>query len=179
MSHTSEAVEIFVELCMLVMDKFKSAILPFILDSDSINGSSNSNNDKVEISSAPARSMHDLLLIRLELLRDFEEHFDSLYEACKPDFRHESQASLALLQLKKAVIYACVKGLDAVSSAAADPGPVLSPELKSKNKESGTSEATELFNMSNAGRNAIYFSSARRLYAHVDNASDLDPLSAR
>ena len=81
-SHTSEAVEIFVELCMLVMDKFKSAILPFILDSGSINGSSNSNNDKVEISSAPARSMHDLLLIRLSL-RDFEEHFDSLYEACR------------------------------------------------------------------------------------------------
>lgn len=155
-SHTAKAVDVFVDLCMLVVDRLKSAILPYILDISKNSGSGGNNNDSIKVETAgatAARSKHDLMLIRLELLRDLEDHFDNLYEVCKPDFRHESQASLALLQLKKTVIYACVKGLDAVSRDAADPGPVLSPEMKDKDKDkdSGAHEATELFNMSNAG----------------------------
>jgi hypothetical protein len=178
LSQTGQSLDVFVQLCMEVVDKLRSLMAPFLAVAGSggsggnrgtvigsVSGSTNMTRKEVLEITAGAdgvgRSEHDLCLIRLEMMQYFIGHFDGLYEVCKPDFRRDSDASLALLELRGAVVGSCVRGLERMVALSADAGPTLTPEVQSSAADKtdtanggvgvGGSNQTALFNASNAG----------------------------
>lgn len=145
------SIDVFVELCMEFVRSLKKIVSPY-LSSD------------VDDGNKQGRSHHDNCLIRLELASSFMEYFENLYEVCKPDFRKDSAASVALLDLRTAVYTSAITGLQYLVAASNDPGPALSPEEPPYSSLTGemkvtratgagtdVAAATALFGPTNAG----------------------------
>ena len=114
------SMDVFVALCMEFVKRLKEIVSPY-LSSENIG----------------SRSRHDKCLIRLELASSFMEYFDNLYEVCKPDFRKDSAASIALMDLRTDVYKSAVNGLQYLVDTSKDPGPGLSPEESHSSISSG------------------------------------------
>jgi hypothetical protein len=132
----------FTKLCHAVIDGIREKMAPFM---------------DASMYKRRARLVHqnNVFLIRLDMLDVFMMHYHSIYEVCKPDFRKDSSASLALNDLRNSLVLACAEGVEVLIRSSSYKGPILIPSLdKSATKAAGSSHSgaeTEVFSSANAG----------------------------
>jgi len=136
------SVRIFLDTCHAVIDEIKGRIYPFMEDS---------------IYNIQSKQVHknNVFLIRLDMLDSFMTYYHSMYEVCKPDFRKESSASLALTAIRDKLVYACIAGIQELLRSSNDTGPTLDPSydaaVAKKDARNGNRHDMELFSVANAG----------------------------
>ncbi len=130
----------FLHVCHIVIDSLNAQIQPFL--------------GSAVYTTRGGSLVHknNIFLIRLDMLDAFMLYYHSLYELCKPDFRKESSASLALMEIRSSLVRACIEGIDELLRTSAYPGPILDPKLESgAHKPDASGHMTESFTSANAG----------------------------
>ena len=123
MPQNGDSLDVFVGLCMEFIEKIEKIISPLVSDTN------RSNDRKAEEGSI--LSLHNRCLLRLQITIDFLKHFDHLYELCKPDFRKDSKASIALLELRGMLLSSAARALEFFVSAA-NPHKTLTMDTKTE-----------------------------------------------
>jgi hypothetical protein len=108
---TQESLQIFISICEAVVNDLQT-VLKTLLSDDSKSSSNNKSTNAVN----PVVSKSKWLLIRLDVLETFHDRYEELRELCRPDIRHENNASLTLTAMRQSIVIACVEGIDFLAS---------------------------------------------------------------
>lgn len=109
---TQESLQIFVSICEAVVNDLQTVLKALLSDDSKSSSSSSKSMNAVN----PVVSKSKWLLIRLDVLETFHDRYEELRELCRPDIRHENNASLALTAMRQSIVIACVEGIDFLAS---------------------------------------------------------------
>ncbi len=114
------SVAVFLEICHTAINELHNLMKP-LLD-DNIYNIKNANNSDIV-------HPNNIFLIRMDFLDCFMTNYHAIYEVCKPDFRKDSSASLALIEMRNVLVNACIDGTVELLRSSKDTGPILDPHI--------------------------------------------------
>ena len=139
-SMSASGMKIFTDNCIKVIEEIQELMLPHLEDNLS--------------QSVSAVHKNNIFLIRLDMLDAFMMSYSQIYEICKPDFRHESEASLCITAARNALVDSCLGGIGQLLLSSRDAGPTLEPKTKTSQgvtKANKGHRKTAEFSSTNAG----------------------------
>ena len=167
---TPKSLQMFISLCNVIVEHITEQIERYtILDNrQQIVGDSNNKAGKSSSNLIDDEHVHlnNVYLVRIDLLDTLLYYYDTLYEACKPDFRRDSEANNKLKAVRDHLIENCVIGLKTLLDSTKFV-PLYNPDVTPSIAETKTTNAG-----TKKDKNMVLFSAA-----NAGQVCDLQPIT--
>jgi len=99
-----DSLHVFVSICEAIIGELSRVLTPLLVD------------DRSRYYANPVVKRSKLLLVRLDILDTFNDLYEEFRDLCRPDVRHESTASMSLMEMRQIVVNACANSAEYLSS---------------------------------------------------------------
>uniref|UniRef100_A0A7S3HT83 Exocyst subunit Exo70 family protein n=1 Tax=Spumella elongata TaxID=89044 RepID=A0A7S3HT83_9STRA len=100
-----ESLHVFVAICEALIAELQRVLSPILSE------------EKMSKNNNPAVRKSKLVLVRLDVLETFNDRYEEFRDLCRPDVRHESAASMSLSTMRTAVVTACARSIEYMTSS--------------------------------------------------------------